>query len=104
MAEKAPMIGIVVSPSLHRRLKEWQERERRKSFSEFCALLIEYAERRLKDVGSLTTLLQSVGLGSESSHSGRDLIDRQVQIAKEAYEQHAHPSAKKIKSHRAKAS
>jgi hypothetical protein len=59
MAEKAPMIGVVVSPSLLQRLKAWQARERRKSFSEFCSLLLEFSANELDARGSLAGLLSA---------------------------------------------
>jgi len=88
MAQKAPMIGVVVSPSLLRRLKEAQARERRKSLSEFCALLLEYAESKLQKSGiALPDLLAS---------------EAQTEISRGVYEEdsHRHPEIKKIKHHK----
>ena len=99
------MIGVVVPTSLHRKLKAWQALEHRKSFSEFCALLLEYAERRLEKAGGLTAMLRSEGIASDASNSSdQDLIQRQTQIAKGVYDQHSSPGARESKSRRNKAS
>jgi hypothetical protein len=67
MAQKAPMIGVVVSPSLRDRIKEMQKRERRTSQSEFCALLLEYAITRMerRPTMALASLLEAERLGGE---------------------------------------
>jgi hypothetical protein len=61
------MIGVVVQPSLKQKLMAWQARERRKSLSELCALLLEYAEKQLSRAGSLTLLFEEANSLGECS-------------------------------------
>lgn len=42
------------------RLKSWQRKSRRKSFSDFCCVLLEYAEMRLTEEGSLDRLISKL--------------------------------------------
>jgi hypothetical protein len=57
MVKKRAKIGVVIPGDLKRRLKRWQDRERRMSLSEMCALLLEYAAQKLEHTGSLSALL-----------------------------------------------